>query len=356
MKNNNQYLSEVAEKIIPYQWEETGLEKTWRFDANTPPFPPKSLPFFLKTMALNCPINEYADPSYTKLKKLIAGYEKAKPSMITVTNSGDEAIDILAKTFLNPGDFFITSPPTYEMFSIQCEINRGINLEVPLLLPDFSIDAEKIIDLANKNRVKIIFLCNPNNPTGTVIPPKVIGEIVKRSKSIVVVDEAYREFYGQSTTFFLQKYDNLVILRSFSKFAAIAGARVGYLISNRFLSQKFDGIRFPMGVSYFSYKLAETVLEKDGNWIKKQIKMIIKERERLTKELTDLGLYVYPSRTNFLLVKVGSGATLLCQKLKKKGFIIRDRSNKKYLDGCVRITVRSSEENRLLLKTIKEVI
>ncbi|MCJ7740856.1 aminotransferase class I/II-fold pyridoxal phosphate-dependent enzyme, partial [Candidatus Microgenomates bacterium] len=133
MINTRKYLSEVAEKIIPYQWEETGMEKTWRFDANTPPFPPKSLPFFLKTMAVNCPINEYADPSYTKLKQLIAGYEKVKPSMITVTNSGDEAVDVLAKTFLNPGDLFITSPPTYEVFSIQCEINRGKNLEVPLL-------------------------------------------------------------------------------------------------------------------------------------------------------------------------------------------------------------------------------
>ncbi|MCJ7740130.1 histidinol-phosphate aminotransferase family protein, partial [Candidatus Microgenomates bacterium] len=220
----------------------------------------------------------------------------------------------------------------------------------------FSIDAEKIINLADKNKVKIIFLCNPNNPTGTVIPPEIIEEIVKKSKSIVVVDEVYREFYGKSSIPLLQEYDNLVILRSFSKFAAIAGARVGYLISNQFLSQKFDGIRFPMGVSYFSYKLAETVLEKDGNWIKQQVAMIIREREKMANKLTKFGFFVYPSQTNFLLVKVGEQASMLCQKLKKKGFIIRNRSNKKYLAGCVRITVRSPEENNKLLKVIKGVI
>lgn len=356
MKNINSFLSKVAKNISPYKWEEDILENALRFDTNTLPIPPRSLGVFLRSLESACPINEYADPSYARLKKLIASYEGVDKDMVTVTNSGDEAIDILAKAFLDPGDYFIVTPPTYEMFTIQCEINNGRSLKIPLLKDTFAVDVKRIIADSRGRKVKLIFLCNPNNPTGIVVPREYIEKILRNSKCIVVVDEAYREFYGKSVVPFLKKYENLVILRSFSKFAAIAGARVGYLITNRFLSQKFDGIRFPMGVSYFSYKLAEVVLEKDKDWIKQQIEMIKKERSRLTKELSKFGFYIFPSKANFLLVKVGEKATELCQKLKKRGIIIRDRSKKKYLEGCVRITVRSSKENNRLIRTLKEIL
>lgn len=148
----------------------------------------------------------------------------------------------------------------------------------------------------------------------------------------------------------------LVILRSFSKFAGLAGERIGYLIASKQLSEKFDSIRFPMGVSFLSYKLAEFVLEKDQGFIKEQVEMIKKERNKLRKELIKLGLIVYPSFANFLLIKIGDRAKEICKKLKDKGIIIRDRSSKKYLEGCVRITVRSRQENDQLLRALKEVI
>ncbi|MBI5452103.1 histidinol-phosphate transaminase [Candidatus Gottesmanbacteria bacterium] len=350
------YLSKVAQNITPYQWEEEFSEKMLRFDTNTLPFPPPSLKLFLQEMESNCPINEYTDPSYKRLKKLIADYENVSEDMVTVTNSGDEAIDVLAKTFLDPGDYFITTPPTYEMFSIQCGINKGRNLQVTLIGKKFTVDEKRIIEESKKQRVKIIFLVNPNNPTASIISQRSIEKIIKNSDAVVVVDEVYREFYGKTAVPLLKKYENLVILRSFSKFAAMAGARIGYLVANPFLSIKFDAIRFPMGVSFLSYKLAEFVLEKDREWIKKQVQMIITERKRLTKGLISLGLSVYPSYANFLLVKIGEKASNIYKRLKEKGIIIRDRSNKKYLEGCVRITVRSPRENNLLLKTLKEIL
>lgn len=355
MKKIKKYLSEVATNIIPYQWEEGVSGKSLRFDANTMPFPPKCMNDFSENLKNNCPINEYADLAYTKLKQLIAKYESVNPEMITVTNSGDEAIDILAKAFLNPGDYFITTAPTYEMFTIQCEINRGVMLPVPLKKESWEVDSEAIIKNSQNPKVKLIFLVNPNNPTASIIPEETIENIVNQSDAIVVVDEVYREFYGKSVVSLLRKYKNLVILRSFSKFAALAGARIGYLIADKKLSEKFDAIRFPMGVSFLSYKLAETVLEKNKSWMKQQVKMIIRERERLTKELTKLGFYVYPSFTNFLLVKI-VGASIICRKLKQKDIILRDRSSKKYLENCIRITVRSPKENNQLLKTLEEVL
>lgn len=354
MKNISQYFSKGANNVIPYKWEEFSVEKPLRFDTNTLPFPPPNMSIFFQEMAVSCPINEYADPAYSRLKQLIANYEKVDSSMITITNSGDEAIDVLGKTFLNPGDYFLVTPPTYEIFTSQSMINKGLCLEIPLSGNKFELNADKIISESKLKKVKIIFLCNPNNPTASIVPNAVIEKILKDSKSIVVVDEAYREFYGKTSVPLLKKYSNLVILRSFSKFAALAGARIGYLLANRDLTQKFDAIRFPMGVSYLSYKLAEFVLEKDQKWIKEQVKIIKKEREYLGKELSKFGFKVYPSYSNFLLVEVGNKAGEICTRLKQKGIILRDRSNKKYLEGCVRITVRSREENNQLLKALRE--
>lgn len=356
MKNIMQNYSDVALKLNPYQWEAGIMENSLRFDTNTLPFPPSGLKTFFEEMIRKCPINEYPDPSYTNLKKLIAEYEKVNANMITVTNSGDEAIDILAKTFLNPGDYFITTPPTFEMFDIQCGINRGVNFPIPLKNTTWEINTEQIIKQSRNPKVKLIFLVNPNNPTASIIPESELIKIIKNSKSIVVIDEVYREFYGKSAVKFLQKYQNLVILRSFSKFAALAGARVGYLISNEKFAQKFNAIRFPMGVSFLSYKLAEFVLKFDQKSIKKQVNIIKNQRIKLKKDIENLGFKVFPSYSNFLLVNFGDKASQVCLKLKNKGIIVRDRSNKKYLEGCVRITVRSPFENSQLIKSLKEII
>lgn len=357
MKQNlNNYFSEVAKNVVPYKWEEFDMEKPLRFDANTSPTPPPSLNLFLKEMSKDCPINEYADPSYSCLKKLLADYERVNVSMITITNSGDEAIDILGKTFLNNGDYYLITPPTYEVYNSQLILNKGKCLEIPLAQEAWEVDADKIISESKNKKVKIIFLCNPNNPTGSVIPPEIIKKILNNSDAIVVIDETYREFYGKSSDKLLNKYPNLVILRSFSKFAGLAGARIGYLLSSKELSEKFDAIRFPMGVSFLSYKLAEFVLEKDKDWIKKQVKNIKQERGRLSKELSKFGFKVYPSEANFLLVKVGDRAKEVSIKLKEKGIIIRDRSSKKYLEGCIRVTVRSKKENDQLLEALTIIL
>lgn len=354
--DTRQYLSVIAKNVNPYQWEEIPCGKVLRFDTNTMPYPPPSVKKFIEDLNNNCPINEYTDPSYTRLKRLISKYEGVKKEMISITNSGDEAIDILAKTFLDPGDYYILTPPTYEMFSIQCSINNGRSLEIPLKKNDYQIDTEKIIKASQDTKVKLIFLVNPNNPTASIIPQKEIEKILQKANTIVVVDEVYREFYGESCLGLLLKYRNLIILRSLSKFAAMAGARIGYLIANLKFIEIFEGIRLPMGVSYLSCKLAEYVLEYDLKWIKDQVNMIIFERERLTKELSKIGLYVYPSYTNFLLVKIGRRANEIDDALRQKGIIIRNRSKKKYLEGCVRVTVRSPKENGQLIRVFKEII
>lgn len=353
---NKKILSEMAQKITPYQWAKNVGPKVLRFDTNTLPDPPPCVNEFLKLLINNCPINEYGDPSYTKLKNLISKYENVPKKTITVTNSGDEALDIIGKAFLNDGDYFLTQPPTYEIFKSQCEINRGKAIEVPLLKITFKPNVKNVIKILKSKPIKITFVCNPNNPTGTITELKEIELILKNTSGIVVVDEAYREFYGVTCVPLLAKYNNLVVLRSFSKFGAMAGARIGYLIANNKLSQVFDAIRFPLGVSYFSCKLAEKLLEEDQKWIKDQTRMIKKEREKLFQSLIKLGFRVYSSQANFLLVNFGKKANEICKKLKENNILVRDRSNKKYLDGCVRITIRNQNQNNILINNLKKIL
>ena len=346
----------MAQKITPYQWAKNVGRKVLRFDTNTLPDPPPCVNKFLKELTNNCPINEYGDPSYVNLKKLISKYEKIPEEIITVTNSGDEALDIIGKAFLNDGDNFLIQPPTYEIFKSQCEINRGKAVEIPLLKRVFKPDVKNVVKVLKSSPIKIVFVCNPNNPTGTIIELEDIELILKNSSGIVLVDEAYREFYGFTCVPLLAKYDNLVILRSFSKFGAMAGARVGYLISNKKLSQVFDAIRFPLGVSYFSCKLAEKLLEENQKWINNQTRIIKKEREKLSQSLLELGLFVYPSQANFILVDFGKNANKIYQKLKENNILVRDRSNKKYLEGCIRITIRSKNQNNILINNLKKIL
>lgn len=353
---NKNILSKIAQKITPYQWAKNVGVGLLRFDTNTLPNPPPCVKEFLKELVNNCPINEYGDPSYSKLKKLISKYEEVPENMITVTNSGDEALDIISKAFLNDGDNFLIQPPTYEIFKLQCEINGGKAVEVPLLKKTFKPDIKNVIKIIKKFPIKITFVCNPNNPTGTITKIDEIEKILENTSGIVLVDEAYREFYGISCVPLLAKYNNLVVLRSFSKFGAMAGARVGYLLANERLSQVFDAVRFPLGVSYFSCKLAEKLLEQDLKWIKNQTKMIRKERNRLTQSLKNLGFFVCPSQANFLLVNLAEKAKEVCQKLKENNILIRDRSNKKYLEGCVRITVRNPYQNNILVNNLKKIL
>jgi histidinol-phosphate aminotransferase len=349
------YLSDKVTSIEPYQWEGSAVKQALRFDSNTMPSPPPGVAVFLRDMKKFCPINEYTDPGYRSLRAALSGYESVPVTMITVTNSGDEAIDILAKTFLNPGDVFVTAPPTYEMYSILCSLNNGINLEIPTD-STFRVNDEKIIQASRSEKVKIIFLANPNNPTGAVSPPDVIERIIAESDCIVVVDEAYGEFYGRSAVPLIRKYPNLVILKSFSKFAGLAGARIGYLIANNNMSRIFDSIRFPMGVSYLSAKLAETVLRYDSKWIADQISSIKTERSRVTEKLTEMGCAVFPSEANFLLVRIGTDAYRISKQLNAGGFLIRDKSSDPGLTGCVRITIRSRKENNQLLNTLKGIL
>ncbi len=349
--------------LEPYQWEPMsdeikqryGVDRVLRFDANTMATPPGCYDRFLDFVKQDRQVSEYKDFSYQPLQKLVAGYSKVAVDQVVITASGDEGIDIVTKAFLNDGDRVIISSPTYSMYKIQTGINGGETIDIPLIPGSFALDADKLI--AATEQAKILFICNPNNPTGTVNPRETIERIVRQAGCMVLVDEAYFEFNDrEGVQDLISTCDNLIILRTFSKFAAMAGARVGYLLTSPCLAAKLNAIRLPMGISYFSMELAKMVLAEDMVWVEQNLRTILTERSRMAEAYTALGLQFYPSRTNFFLVRYGEQASKLVQHLMTKGLVLRDLSSKMNIEGCIRITVRSPDENDQLISALKEAL
>lgn len=359
----NNYLKKSVQNLSPYAWEPTTAElakkyklpikKIIRLDYNTPGQPPACYHDFIKIIDKNREVNEYQDYSYNDLKKLIAKYERVKKEQVVCGNSGDEMIDIIGKACLNQNDKFIISSPTYSVYKIQSEINGGTAIDVPLT-SFFDLDDTEIINQAKNKKAKLIFICNPNNPTGTVADPKKILNIIKKVKCFVVVDEAYGEFYGRSFKKYIRQYNNLIILKSFSKFARIASARVGYVLTNPQLAPKLDALRFPMGIPYFSMELAKLVLQKDLISIKKNISATISERKRIISVLKKKNIITTNSQANFLLIILPVKSKTVIEKLNNQGLIVRDRNSQ--VPNSIRVTVRDRKTNDLFLKNLFKFI
>lgn len=359
----NKYLKANVKKLQPYVWEDTdeqiarqynlNPDQLIRLDTNTPGKPPACYDEFLRIINDNRSVNEYTDFSYEKLKELIVDYEGIKTGQVVCGNSGDEMIDIIGKACLNQGDQFIISSPTYSVFQIQSEINGGVVLDIPLS-SDWQIDDQRIIQATQAEDVKLVFICNPNNPTGTVSDVARIENVISQADALVVVDEAYREFYGQSVNNLIDKYDNLIVLRSFSKFGSLAGARVGYVLTNEYLARKLDALRFPMGIAYFSMELAKLVLQKDREYINKLVEDTIQERKRIMKLLREKSIEFFNSKANFILIKLPRNPDVVISNLKKAGMVVRDMTKKTRIENCIRVTIRDQKTNDKFIKTLFE--
>ncbi len=374
MKQLQKILKPSVFTMKPYAWEETteelaqelGLDpKTIvRLDANTPLDPPAYYDQFITEIKEKKIVNLYDDFAYDNLSKLISNYEKVKPKEITCGNSGDEIIDIIGKCCLNQGDKFLVSTPTYSVFYIQCEINGGVMVDVPLNPETYKLEVDQVIQKANEEKVKIIWICNPNNPTSNVIASvKEIKKIIESCPdSLVVVDEAYIQFYDmqKSMSKFINDYPNLIVTRTCSKVGKIAGARVGYLIANEFLATKLNNLRFPMGIAYFSMEIAKKMFAKENlKYIEEYVQEVLDYRSDFINDLKNLGFEVFDSACNFVLFrfanKSGEKAKELNNYVQKKGFVLRPR-DKKYIEGCIRCTIPTREVGEKLLGLFKEFL
>lgn len=344
---------ETVREIAPYKWEASSAQIAKRFglrESDVKRFDMNTSPFQAKLRIDVCGLNEYPNPSCEELTQAIAEYAGVGSKQVVIGAGADEILDVIAKTFIDNGDAAIVSTPTYSMYRIVVEQMGGRVLSVPRE-KDFSINNQKILEAAND--AKAVFVCNPNSPTGNFTPVSEIKELSEATQAPVVVDEAYYEFCGE--TIARNEVENAIVVRTFSKAFSLAGARVGYAIASEEVAAEMNKVRPPNSVSTLSIRLALKALEKQEE-MRDNVQKIVSERGKLQREFEKLGLFVYPSETNFLLVKFAgeNAAQSVFEALLASGIVVRNYAKK--ISGCLRVTIRSPSDNELLIERIKEVL
>jgi histidinol-phosphate aminotransferase len=300
-------------------------------------------------------LNRYPDPHQTKLKDVLSWIKNIATKNIFLGNGSDEAIDLLFRAFCEPGkDNIITLPPTYGMYKVSARIN---NIQVKEVLLDefFDVDASRVLSSVDTN-TKIIFLCSPNNPTGNSLSRSAIEKILKSFSGLVVVDEAYIDFSTlPSLTLWIDKFPNLVVLQTLSKAWGLASARIGLCLASADVITVLNQIKPPYNISGPDQEQALQALAEEGQ-MKSKVEVIKSQRLWLTDQLNKiqkLVFTVYPSDANFILARF-SDANAVYQYLSKEGIIVRNRSKEPNCENCLRITVGTEAENKLLIQKLNE--
>ncbi|RXK85541.1 histidinol-phosphate transaminase [Filimonas effusa] len=296
--------------------------------------------------------NRYPDPHQVKLKQAIAKVKSAQTNQIFLGNGSDECIDLLYRCFCEPGkDNVIICPPTYGMYEVSANINNVEVRKAPLL-DDFQLDLVHLESLADAN-TKLIWICSPNNPTGNSLNRTDIETVLNNFNGLVVVDEAYINFSRQrSWVGELAEYPNLVVLQTFSKAWGLAGLRLGMSFASDAIIEIMDRVKPPYNINQVTQELALQALEEVGQ-VNDMIRLIVDMRNALAEVLVQIpGVEkVYESDANFLLVKIRE-AKKVYEYLLTKGIVVRDRSNVKLCDDCLRITIGTEQENTLLVDAL----
>ncbi len=346
--NLNNLIRENIKRLIPYSSardEFSGEAKVF-LDANE--------------NSLGSPLpkwyNRYPDPYQYKLKEAISKVKGIAPEYIFLGNGSDECIDLLYRCFCNPGkDNTIICPPTYGMYEVSAHIN-DVEVRKAPLLDDFQLDLIHLENLVDEN-TKLIWICSPNNPTGNSFRREDIEMILNNFNGLVIIDEAYINFSRQKS--FIQEltqYPNVVVMQTFSKAWGLAALRLGIAFASTEIITILNKVKPPYNINQATQELVLKALEKVDE-VNDMIRELVAMREALTEVLQDMPTVekVYPSDANFILVKI-KNAHKVYEFLLSRGIVVRDRSNVKLCNDCLRITVGTEQENTLLVDALIEYV
>lgn len=318
-------------------------------------------------------INRYPDPACHDLIETAAQVWKVPREMLAVGNGSNEVIDLLIRIYCEPGEAIMTFAGAFIAYELCARAARVKPLIVPLEkdpnaggFGDFRMNlqtmAKQLREQKDKNKVRLVFIANPNNPTGVYISraevDKFLEEFGRDPNLLIVFDEAYTEFVraekNASLIADLQKYPSVVVLRTLSKVYGLAGLRVGFLMAQPSVIDLYHRVRNPFNVNELA-QIAATVALKDQDFVQKVVQFTWKEMDLLQKELTAMSLPVIPSQTNFLFFDTLRDVKLVNEGLLRRGVILRPVLNYGY-PTWMRITVGTTEENQAAVKALKEVL
>jgi histidinol-phosphate aminotransferase len=296
--------------------------------------------------------HNYPDPEQMELRTALEKYTGLSRQHIVCGMGSDELIDLILRLFLEPGDEVINCPPTFGMYPFSTDVCGGKVVDVSRT-ENFDLNIAGVLK-ALSNRTKVIFVASPNNPTGNITTEQQIKELIETGK-IVVVDEAYFEFSNVTVANLVPSYPNLVVLRTFSKWAGLAGLRIGYGIFPVEIAGYLMKIKQPYNANAAA-QAAVLVSLADIEYLRANVARIVRERERLFGKLRELAwLKPHPSSGNFILCSLPKGkAKEIWQQLRRKGIFVRyfDTSG---LKDCLRISVGKPEDTNALVKALEEV-
>jgi histidinol-phosphate aminotransferase len=329
-------------------------EQIIKLDANENPYGPAPA---VQEALTRVNYATYPDPDHTRLRAALSRYTGQPVERIFCGAGADELIDMLLRLFIQPGEPVIDCPPTFGMYSFDTAVCGGTLVEVPRR-EDFSLDIPVLEHAARRTEANILFLASPNNPGGNLTPPDEIEQLLQLPL-LVVVDEAYIEFTDHPAGLgtWVERHENLVVLRTFSKWAGLAGLRVGYALLPEALAAHLWKIKQPYNVNVAAEAAALASLDSLDT-LRANIARIVSERGRTLAALRALSwLQVFDSQTNFILCRVvrGNGAAWhLKQQLEQQGILVR-HYQKPGLQDCIRITIGTPEQNDALLRALDGV-
>jgi histidinol-phosphate aminotransferase len=309
-------------------------------------------PRVLEALAAAPNFNIYPDDGQQELRKRLADYAGAPADCIVAGHGSNSLIDLIVRLFVGPGDEVINCVPTFDIYRFSTEICGGTVVNVTRD-ENFAISVNAVKKVISK-KTKLIFLATPNNPTGNIIPQNDLLKIIETGVP-VVVDEAYYEFSGETIISYRNDYKNLMVLRSFSKWAGLAGLRVGYGVFPPRIAAYLMAIKIPHNVSVAA-EIAVRESLSDLAYLQGRVKTIVDERTRLFGALQKFSwLKPYPSRANFIYVAVLKGSAAdLHLKLQRKGVLVR-YFDRPLLKNSIRVSVGRPEHTDALVKALQEL-
>ncbi|WP_308591112.1 histidinol-phosphate transaminase [uncultured Megasphaera sp.] len=352
MKNN--WLRKTIRSFEPYVVPE--IREHTVINANESPYNifdfPKVKEDFLARLA-KTPSYHYPDPFAEELRAALAKYVGCKADEVLVGNGGDEIISLIMNTFLDPGDTLLTHTPTFDIYGIDAEVLGAKVITVPDL-DGYRRDRDAFLAKIKEVQPKVTVLCNPNNPTGELLPLDYVEALLKAADNLVVIDEAYLEFAGAPSIITkLSEYDNLIVIRTLSKAFGLAGCRVGYGVAQKEVIDALGLTKLVYNLNILSQDAALAAMDYADEILAHNVPPTIAARQRFCEALAEVpNLTVYPSATNFVLVRVPDGPAMV-EALHRADICVRSYKAAD-LKNCLRITITTDDVAQKVAAVMKE--
>ncbi len=317
--------------------------------------PTEKLVGFMREVASECDLRIYPQEEENKLKEKISSYLNVPADCVVVGNGSDELIDRITRLFLEKGDKAVSIVPTFQVFR-QCIQRQSAEYFTVPLLRDFGLDIENLL-AAFAPEASMLYLCSPNNPTANQFKKEGITALIEAFPGIVVLDEAYAEYADYSIVQFAEKYENVIVLRTFSKAFGLAGLRLGYAVTNVTLAKVLaEKTTLPFPVSVFTLGMGRKLLE-NLTMVKETVEKLKAERGKLTKQLNSVsGVEAFDSNTDFVLFNTDKPYGEVFQKLQRQGILVKKFGKLLHLENCLRTTVGLPQMNVKLLGALEEIV